>query len=106
MFDQVWLPLTVREIKLIEEALSGLDRRNRQSPDEIQKLSGKLRAAKGHPDITVGVHGGMVQWIRGNPFPIRICDYDGDGRDLTDIDEQGERCSMWREPADFTAGES
>ena len=57
-----------------------------------------------HPDITVGVHGGQVQWTLGNPFPIRVCDYDGaSDEDLPDIDERGERCRMWWEPTDLTS---
>ena len=44
-----------------------------------------------HPDITVGVYGGVVQWITGNPFPVRIVDYDGEHSDLPDTDAHGDR---------------
>jgi hypothetical protein len=37
----------------------------------------------------------------GNPFPIRVCDYDGQSdEDLPDIDERGQRCRMWWEAGD------
>ena len=57
----------------------------------------KLAQAQPHPDITIGVHGGLVQWVLGNPFPVRICDYDG--FDLPDVDERGQPCAIWFEPA-------
>jgi hypothetical protein len=41
-----------------------------------------------------------VQWTSGNPFPIRIVDYDGDKNDLPGVDENGRRCRIWFEPAD------
>ena len=58
----------------------------------------KLTHSPQHPEITVGVHGGQVQWTLGNPFPIRVCDYDGDREDLSDIDERGQPCRIWFEP--------
>jgi hypothetical protein len=66
-------------------------------------LIAKLEAASSHPNITVGVHGGQVQWTEGNPFPIRVCDYDGNADDLPSVDERGNRCRIWFEPADGTA---
>jgi hypothetical protein len=63
-------------------------------------LARKIVSAPPDPDITIGVHGGQVQWTSGNPFPIRIVDYDGDEADLTDADEKGEPCRMWFEPSD------
>lgn len=52
------------------------------------------------PTITVGVHGGQVQWVLGNPFPIRVCDYDGSTAELPYVDERDQRCRMWFEPTD------
>ncbi len=74
--------------------------------NERQALYVKLQDSKSYPDITIGVHGGLVQWVLGNPFPIRICDYDGDGRELPDIDERGQRCNLWFEPADASSAAS
>ena len=54
---------------------------------EVENLAVKLTQGQPHPDITVGVHGGLVQWIAGNPFPIRVCG--DDGFDLPDVDERG-----------------
>lgn len=54
----------------------------------------KLHAATGHPRITVGVYGGVVQWVMGNPFPVRIVDYDGEPKDLPDTDDHGDRCTI------------
>ena len=48
----------------------------------LPTVAGKLASATEGPAITVGVHGGLVQWVIGNPFPIRICDYDGDDDEL------------------------
>ena len=64
---------------------------------EVENLAVKLAQAQPHPDITIGVHGGLVQWVLGNPFPVRICDYDG--FDLPDVDERGQPCAIWFEPA-------
>lgn len=60
----------------------------------------KLASATEGPAITIGVHGGLVQWVLGNPFPIRICDYDGDEDELPSIDERDQRCNMWWEQPD------
>ena len=60
----------------------------------------KLADAGTGPKVTIGVHGGMVQWIIGNPFPIRICDYDGSRNDYTHIDEREQGCIAWYEPVD------
>jgi hypothetical protein len=59
-------------------------------------LSKKIVRCMSHPDITVRASGGVVQGITGNPFPIRVCDYDGD----EDVDEDGERCTMGFEQPD------
>ena len=70
----------------------------RASTAEINILTLKLVHSDPHPSITVGVYGGQVQWALGNPFPIRICDYDGDQEDLPDVDENGNPCRIWFEP--------
>jgi hypothetical protein len=40
------------------------------------------------------VYGGVVQWVQGNPYPIRIIDYDGDDNDLPDRDDEGLPCFL------------
>ncbi len=51
--------------------------------------------------ITVGVYGGLVQWIQGIPADLRIVvrDYDVEGADEEDLttDENGDKCaeSVW-----------
>jgi hypothetical protein len=98
MTDRLWIGLTARERTVLLEALAAL----RQSPSRrktVDALTVKLVHSQPHPKITVGVHGGQVQWTLGNPFPIRICDYDGDREDLPDIDERGQRCRTWLETA-------
>ena len=96
MSHHIWIGLSRREKAMLLEALGTL----RQSPDrskEVDALTAKLVHSPQHPRITVGVHGGQVQWAIGNPFPIRICDYDGDRDDLPNVDERGQRCRIWFE---------
>jgi hypothetical protein len=51
--------------------------------------------------ITVGVYGGLVQWIQGIPDNVRVVvhDFDIDGVDAKHLsrDEQGQECveSIW-----------
>lgn len=66
----------------------------------LQSARAKLASADRWPCITVGVHGGQVQWVLGNPFPIRICDYDGGDDELPDVDEREQKCRIWFEPID------
>jgi hypothetical protein len=66
----------------------------------LAEITAKLASAGEGPNITIGVHGGLVQWVMGNPFPIRICDYDGDDNELPATDEQDQRCHMWFEDVD------
>jgi len=66
----------------------------------LKSAVAKLARATGGPPIIIGVHGGLVQWVLGNPFPIRICDYDGEDHELPDIDEREQRCCMWFAPID------
>jgi len=100
MIENVWLPLSLREKVILLDALRVMRTTGRAGSNEIDALTLKLVHAEPHPNITVGVHGGQVEWTRGNPFPVRVCDYDGDGDELPDVDEHGQRCRMWFEPAD------
>jgi hypothetical protein len=96
-----WIGLTTPEKTLLLNALATLRRSKSDAAKDIDKLTVKLVHSAPHPEITVGVHGGQVQWTLGNPFPIRVCDYDAPSdEELPDIDERGQRCRMWWEPAD------
>jgi len=97
---EIWLPLTTRERTVLLEALAAYSGGGAANPAEAAALSRKIVQIAPYPDITVGVYGGQVQWTQGNPFPIRICDYDGDKEDLPDLDERDQRCRMWFEQGD------
>ncbi len=100
MTEAAWIAVSTRERELLLQALAALRRLNPNDAKHLDALTVKLVHSAPHPDITVGVHGGQVQWTLGNPFPIRICDYDGPSdEDLPDIDERGQRCRIWWEPA-------
>jgi hypothetical protein len=104
MNDASWIKLKKNERALLLNALAALRTSSENNTREIDRLTIKLVHAVGRPEITVAVHGGQVQWTRGNPFPIRVCDYDGvSDEDLPDIDERGERCRIWWEPTDSKA---
>lgn len=104
MAETSWIGLSARERALLLDALAALRRSNLDDPSNIDALTIKLVHSAPHPDITVGVHGGQVQWTLGNPFPIRVCDYDGaSDEDLPDIDQRGQRCRIWWEPIDERA---
>ena len=94
--------LTEREAMLVLKALNLFRAAMEIDPAEIDALTSKISRIGKTPEITVGVYGGQVQWIMGSPFPIRVCDYDSDGEELPDLDELGQRCRMWTEPADLT----
>jgi hypothetical protein len=101
MSRTAWIGVSKRERKLLLDALTARRRSNPGDARLIDALTVKLVHGAPHPDITVGVHGGQVQWTLGNPFPIRVCDYDGTSdEDLPDFDTRGQRCRMWLEPAD------
>jgi hypothetical protein len=101
MSETAWIGLNTRERALLLDALTALRRLRPDDASEIDALTIKLVHSAPHPDITVGVHGGQVQWTLGNPFPIRVCDYDGaSDEDLPDFDQRGQRCRMWFEPGD------
>ncbi len=104
MIENVWLPLSLREKMILLDALTAIRSTGRVALDQIDALTLKLVHTEPHPNITVGVRGGQVEWSRGNPFPIRVCDYDVDGDELPDVDERGQRCRMWFDPADSKLG--
>ena len=104
MADHRWIGLNERERKTVLDGLAALRPPQGKRAKEIDALVVKLTYSPPHPEITVGVHGGQVQWTLGNPFPIRVCDYDGDRADLPDIDERGERCRIWYERESGPAG--
>jgi hypothetical protein len=98
MANQNWVGLSQRERALLLDTLKALRGSNGTKTRKIDALMVKLTYSPSHPDITVGVHGGQVQWTLGNPFPIRVCDYDSDREELPDIDERGQQCRIWFEP--------
>lgn len=101
MREITWIGLTDNERTLLLKAVAMIRRSKAESISQIDALTVKLVHSAPHPEITVGVYGGQVQWTLGNPFPIRVCDYDAPSdEDLPDIDERGQRCRMWWEPAD------
>lgn len=99
MSNRIWIGLNARERTLLLDGLKTLRNSRGEKTRDIDALTTKLFHSAPYPQITVGVHGGQVQWTLGNPFPIRVCDYDGDREDLPDADERGQRCRMWLEPA-------
>src|SRR5580704_5147161 len=100
MLKGKWLTITTREQSILLDVLSTVRKVRGINDAEIDALIAKLAHASPHPNITIGVQGGLVQWTRGNPFPIRICDYDVEGDELVDCDERGQGCRIWMEPAD------
>ena len=101
MTERFWIGLNSREQGLVVEALGALASLRNHDVADIEALAFKLSRSAPYPEITIGIRSGQVQWMRGNPFPIRICDYDAPSDDaLSDIDEQGEPCDIWWEPAD------
>lgn len=100
MASEVWLGFNEAERRLLRQALSAYWRDEAADRDVVNALVKKIANAPPHPDITIGVYGGVVQWVMGNPFPIRICDYDGDDDELPDMDERGQPCTMGFEEAD------
>ncbi len=102
MANEVWLPLNPEERTLLREALAAYA--SIGDTDAVNALSKKIAQTSAYPDITVGVYGGVLQWVTGNPFPIRVCDYDGDEKDLPFMDERGQRCTMGFAQPDTTLG--
>jgi hypothetical protein len=93
MTDHSWLQLTTHEHAIVLDALLSMLNAAPANSAEVENLALKLALGQPHPQITVGVHGGLVQWIAGNPFPIRVCDYDG--LEAPDLDERGRPCDIW-----------
>jgi hypothetical protein len=95
MPDDTWINLSARERSIILHTLSSIHQGKRKKRAELDALRFKLTHSEPHPKITIGVHGGQVEWTSGNPFPIRICDYDGQGGiELPDLDERGRQCRI------------
>jgi|ERR1700741_3436241 hypothetical protein len=97
MVETAWVCLTATEKTLLLEALRSLAASRKTNFRKMETLAIKISQGKAHPDITIGVYGGQVQWAVGHPFPIRIRDYDGEEDELPDVDEQGQRCRTWFE---------
>jgi hypothetical protein len=100
MIESAWIELSPRERAVLLDALSAARVSGRIKSVEVDALTIKLVHSQSHPKITVGVQSGQIQWTAGNPFPVWICDYDGEEGDLPDLDERGRRCRIWSEPAD------
>ena len=100
MASEIWLPLSADERNLLRQALSAYARGEAANLADVNALADKIASAQPYPDITIGVYGGQVQWTAGNPFPLRVVDYDGEKDDLPDADENGEPCRIWFEPSD------
>jgi hypothetical protein len=93
-----WICLTPKECNFLSSALAAYADSGAGNVETARVLARKLLPVASYPDITIGVYGGQVQWSLGNPFPIRICDYDGERDDLPHFDERGQRCRIWFEP--------
>jgi hypothetical protein len=100
MASEVWLGLSERERQVLRHALSAYARGEAADRTAVNALVEKIVSAPPRPDIAIGVYGGQVQWTTGNPFPLRIVDYDGEKDDLSDADENGDPCRIWFEPSD------
>jgi hypothetical protein len=100
MASEVWLPLSEQERQILRHALSVYIRSEAADRTEVNALVNKIVSTPPHPDVTIGVYGGQVQWTAGNPLPIRIVDYDGEKGDLPEADEDGHPCRMWFERSD------
>ncbi len=99
MVRKTYLALTRAERSLLEDALlEAVALRHPASVDMI-KLTRRIRRSA-NPKITVAVEDGMVQRISGNPFPVRICDYDINGIDPECTDEFGRPCVISFAPED------
>lgn len=94
-----WVGLSANEKALLLRALTQVSTIDTRRSERLRALAKKL-SAETYPKITVGVYGGLVQWTAGNPFPVRIIDYDGEKPDLRDRDEEGQLCTIWYKPAD------
>jgi hypothetical protein len=98
MSEDFWVPLNAREKMLLLDALYSTGTAGQACSDEIDALALKLVRARSNPQITIEVQRGLVQAL-GNPFPVRVCDYDIEGSEDPDIDGRGKPCRIWFEPA-------
>ncbi len=96
--DSKWMHLTGDEVAIVLNALSFIRSSDHADIAKIDVLIDKLEKAESQPNITIGICRGQVCWTRGNPFLMRICDYDG--FDLPDFDERGKPSEISWEPAD------
>jgi hypothetical protein len=92
MASEVLLSLTASERSLLLEALAHYANSKCAEEDEIAGMRRKIERARPQPWVTVRVDGGMVEEIAGNPFPVRLYDYDIDGVDELSFDENGRVC--------------
>lgn len=102
MTETKWISITEQECSLLKQVIVRA-LANDLATKPLRQFLDKLEKAALFPKITIGVYGGQVQWADGNPFPIRVCDYDGEEKDLPSVDENGHRCRMWFEPSDMEA---
>jgi hypothetical protein len=77
MTETAWICLEASERALLLNAVRWLRDSGHAEASAIDELALKIAHSDAYPDITIGVYGGQVQWALGNPFPIRVCDYDG-----------------------------
>ena len=99
MSNLSYVSLRPEERAILQEALVAYVGSKRSRSRALETLSKKL-CETSYPKITIGIEGGMVQWASGNPFPIRVCDYDIDGCYPRYVDERGRRCGISFEPPD------
>lgn len=92
MTSEVWLSLTANERSLVLEALAHYAGSRRAEADEIDAMRRKIARAKPQPWVTTRVDGGFVEEVAGNPFPVRLYDYDIDGVDDLQFDDDGRAC--------------
>lgn len=103
MTKEIWISLSAADRAIVRKALARFRGKSTSEGAAARSVLQKLNSSSPYPKITVGVHGGQVQWALGNPFPVRVCDYDGDERDLPNVDERNQRCRIWFEPVDAEA---
>lgn len=101
MTEMAWFAVTKRERALLLKALHALPENRR-----ISALISKLIDCSEAPAVTIGVRGGQVEWVKGNPFPVRVLDYDNDRCDAPDMDDCGRPCWSSIEPTDRRRGSS
>ena len=92
MASEVWLPLTANERSLLLEALAHYAGSRRAEEEDIDAMRRKIASAKPQPCVTIRVDGGLVEEIAGNPFPVRLYDYQIHGVDDLAFDEDGRAC--------------